>query len=82
MVVTDTGHFLKANGLEAYGFLQGYVLVERQVNDFEISERDFPDTSVVNSSLSNAEGAGLISSWGDPTSWEDPTLCHSLKNKT
>ena len=82
MVVTNTGHFLKANGLDSYRFLQGYISVERQLNDFEISERDFPDSSVANASLSNAEGAGSISIWGDSTSWVDPTICHSQKNKT
>ena len=44
-----------------------------------MSERDFSDSSVVNASLSNAEGAGSVSSWGDPTSWEDPTMCHRQK---
>ena len=82
MVVTNTAHFLKANGLDSYRFFQGYILVEGQLNDFKMSERDFADSSVVNASLSNAEGAGSISVWGDSTSWVDPTMCHSRKNKT
>lgn len=41
MVVTDTGHFLKANVSEAYSFLQGFVLVERKLGpDFKMPDID------------------------------------------